>query len=269
MPELPDLEVIKDFLGPRLSGVSIQRVEVGIPLVVRRPTPAQFVSLLEGNTLQGVERRAKFLLLPLASGHLLALHPMLTGRLQYCPPDTPRKPRTCLVFHLEGGKELRYFDEQLMGKVYLVAKEETHLIPRFSELGPDALDPGLTPALFEQRLRRYRGQIKNVLTNEECVSGIGNAYADEILFAARIHPYRPRTQLSPQEVEALYGAVRTTLSEAIAILQERVGDRIEKEIRDFLKVHRKGAQPCPRCGSPITEIQANRRITSYCRHCQS
>jgi len=268
MPELPDLEAIKGVLQSKLAGVRVEGIDVMQPLVIRHPAVADFTSALTGNTFRRIERRGKFLLFTFESEHILAIHLMLSGRLQYCEPQERRKARTCFTFHLRGGKQLRYFDPKLMGKVYLVEKGRLSLIPRWNEMGPDALDEEVTPEVFQRRLKRHSGQIKNILINDAFLAGIGNAYADEILFAAGIYPYWPRTSLSAQEIESLYQAMHSVLKEATKIVTERMGEDISLEIRDFLKVHRKGGEPCPRCGAPISQIQANRRLTNFCRNCQ-
>jgi len=268
MPELPDLEAIKDFLQPRLAGAGIERLEVLQATVIRQPAISEFTSILAGNTFERIDRRGKFLLFTFKSGHTLAIHLMLAGRLQYCEPKEPRRARTCLIFHLAGGRQLRYFDPKLMGKIYLVEKGKLSAIPRWNEMGPDALDDGLTLEAFRGRIRKHSGQIKNVLTKDTFVTGIGNAYADEILFEAGIYPFWPRTSLSDSEIERLYNAMRAVLRNAITTVAERMGDDISVEIRDFLKIHRRGGKPCPRCGAEISQIEANRRITSFCRTCQ-
>ncbi len=117
-------------------------------------------------------------------------------------------------------------------------------------------------------MKPFRGEIKGVLTRGEFVAGIGNAYADEILWQARLHPYRKRTQLSPEQVEDLYVAMRVTLQAAIETIRKEMGEAIESEPRDFMSVHMKTGQPCPRCGTPISLVSANQRITNFCRTCQ-
>ena len=268
MPELPDLEAMRAFFNTRLPGRTIQRAQVRIPVVVRA-SREEFAQTLAGNTFQPIWRRGKFLVFPLRSGQALVVNLMLTGRFRYDPPAAKMPAKTCFVIALEDGREVRYVDERLMGKAYLVAAGELARVPQWAEMGPDALDPALTAEAFRGRLRRYRGQIKNVLLKQEFVAGIGNAYADEILFVAGLHPYRQRTALAPEDEERLYQAMHDVLEEAIAIVGERTREELpQDEIRDFLKVHRRGGQPCPRCGAAITEVTANQRVTSFCRHCQ-
>jgi formamidopyrimidine-DNA glycosylase len=266
MPEIPDLEAIRGFLNQRIPGVRIERAEAIIPVVFRLPK-ADFVAALEGNTLGETWRRGKFLLFGLESGHALVVNPMLSGRFQYVPPDTKRRARTCMVLGLANGWDLRYSDERVMGKIYLVREGDLDSIPQFPEMGPDALE--VSQEEFAQRLRRHSGQIKNILVNHKFLAGIGNAYADEILFAARIHPYRKRPTLSDEETARLYLAIGDVMRWAIPIVAEQMRDELDyEERRDFLKIHRKGGQPCPTCGTRISEITAGQRITNFCRNCQ-
>jgi formamidopyrimidine-DNA glycosylase len=266
MPEIPDLEAIRAFLNERLPGVRIERAEFIIPVVFRVPKD-EFVRTLEGNVLGQTRRTGKFLLFTLESGHLLVINAMLTGRFQYVQPDEKRRTRTCMVLGLDNGWELRYADNRLMGKVYLVADDSLLDVPQFADMGPDAL--AVPQEEFVERIRRFRGQIKNILVNNRFVAGIGNAYSDEILFAARIHPYRKRPTLTQEDTERLHGAMREVFSWATPIVAEQMRDRLNyEERRDFLKVHRRGGEPCPVCGTRITEITAGQRITNFCRNCQ-
>jgi len=266
MPELPDLEVIKEYLQAVLPGEHVEAVEVLRPLVVRNLVEGDFVSALEGREFSGVRRRGKFLLFEFTSGENVVINPMLAGRLRYCEPSERRQKKTFLILRLSGGKELRYVDAKAMGKVYLT--RDPNLIPGFASQGPEALDPRLTLDVFGDRLRKRRGEIKGILTKQAVVAGIGNAYADEILFEAGIYPFRKRPSLSSEEVERLYDSIRSVLTEAIGILRERMGHEIDLKVRDSLEVHGKGGTPCPRCGTTISEIRARNRLTSFCRTCQ-
>ncbi len=266
MPELPDLEIIKEFLQQRLIGLVIEGAEVRRPLIVRALVGQDFEARLRGQEITGVTRRGKNLLFHLSRGDYCVVNPMLAGRLHYNTRGGRPLRGLAVVLHLSNGMDLGYTDPVKMGKVYLT--NDLALVPRFSSQGPEALDPQLTLAGFRERLRPRRGEIKGVLTNQEAVAGIGNAYADEILFRARIYPFRKVTRLTEAEIARLYEAMRSVLSEAIATLRERVGEDIHLEVRDFLAVHGKGGQPCPRCGATISEIKAHQQITSFCRACQ-
>lgn len=267
MPELPDLEVIAAVLCRRVVGQRIVGVKVLRPLVLRPLSNAYAdPAAIEGLTIRDVARRHKTLLFSLDGDAHIAINCMLAGRLRLCPSGERVRVRTYVAFSLENGEDLRYHDVKGMGKVYLT--DDLAAVPGLADAGIEPLDPELTLDLFLERLKRHRGEIKGVLTRGLCVAGIGNAYADEILFRARLYPLRKRTSLSQEEQAALYTAMRETLTEAIATLTERVGEDIHIEVRDFLAVHNKKGQPCPHCGQAISEIKVARRATSFCRRCQ-
>lgn len=269
MPELPDLTIVAEYLQRNIVGQVIVGTEMPRPTVLRDLTGEGLEGALTGRRFTDVQRRGKYLVLSLDNGpRHLVINPMLAGRLQHVRSRTRQGARTYVVLSLSDGRELRYTDARSMGKFYIT--DDPGLVPGLLKLGPDALDPDLTPELFIQRLRRYRTQIKSILCRQSFVAGVGNAYADEILFRAGIYPFRKRTEISETEMRRIYRALREVLTEAIEVLRERTGEDIgpEEEIRDFLQVHRRGGQPCPVCGTSISEITAQRRITSFCRRCQ-
>jgi formamidopyrimidine-DNA glycosylase len=269
MPELPELEVVCEVLQRRLVGHAISAVQVlppGGPVVVRDLTHRGFVEALTGATVAAVARRGKCLVFTfdLTPAHYLVLNPKLTGRLQLVAPDEKRRARTHVILTLSGGGQLRYVDQKRMGQLYLT--HDPALVPDFDAMGPEALEVARDE--FRARLRAYRGEIKGILTRGACVAGIGNAYADEILWAARLHPYRKRTQLTAEEIDRLYDAMRATLLDAIGKVRAEMREDTSLEPRDFLAVHMKTGEPCPRCGTPISLVGANQRITNFCRTCQ-
>lgn len=266
MPELPDLQVIREFLAPRIVGVPVVAARVLRPIPVRNLLGGDVTGHLVGRHFAAADRRGKFLLLLLDSGVTLVINPMLAGRIRYGEPLSRDRVRDVLVLDLADGNELRYHDAKDMGKVYLT--DDLDQIPTYADQGPEADDPALTLDLFRQRLRRHPGEIKWILTSQRFVSGIGNAYADEILWRAGIYPFRRRPSLSEDEIAGLYRAMRDVLAEALETLRERVGADIDVEIRDFLAVHGKEGEPCPRCGSTISEVKRERRATHFCRTCQ-
>jgi formamidopyrimidine-DNA glycosylase len=266
VPELPDLEVVKEYLQEHLPGQRIEGVDLLRPIVLRNLVGGDLEGLLVGRELLSVGRRGKFMLLDLEGGIKLIVNPMLAGRLLYCGRSARRAARTFLVLQLSSGMDLRYVDDKSMGKVYLT--ESAEMVPGFASQGPEALDPKLSLEVFQERLRGRRGELKGILTNQAFLAGIGNAHADEILFRAGLYPFRKRPTLSPEEVERLHRAISAVLSEAVAVLREVVGDQIHEEVRDFLQVHGKGGSPCPRCGTTISEVRARGRLTNFCRTCQ-
>ena len=268
MPEAPDLEVVKDVLNQRIRGLVVDDAQVLRPLELRVLTPADFVQDVIGRSLLQFSRRGKFLLADLSEERALVINPMLTGAVQICSPSTRLAKKTSFLLSLSDGTQLRYLDETQMGMAYYVESSRLAEVPRLSEQGPDVLDQ--YPALpeFERRLRRFQGEIKGVLTRGQFLAGIGNAYADEVLFEAEIFPFKKRPALSEQEVASLHQAIPKTLRRAMSVLRERVGQDTHVKVRDFLSVHGKRGGLCPRCGGNITTIGANQRLTNYCRRCQ-
>jgi formamidopyrimidine-DNA glycosylase len=290
MPELPDLTIVAEAFHAALAGRPITSATTTAPLAVRG-TPAELEALVD-QRLDRVVRLGKFLRLEL-DPDLVVFNPMLTGRFQMAAPGTKLPTKTALVLGFGPRKapprsvakwtrgaawlpaddartEVRYRDPTQMGKVYLVPAGVERPIPGLTDQppGPEADDPALTLEVWRDRIRRHPGELKNLLRNQSFVAGIGNAYSDEILHAARLLPFRKRSSLAPEEVDELYHATRTTLANAVDVLRVRVPPTFEKQLRDFLAVHDKGGQPCPRCGTRITQINAGGFITSYCRGCQ-
>jgi len=291
VPELPDLTVVADALHASLTGRGVESAGAPGPLAVRG-TPAELAGLL-GQRVESIRRRGKFLLIDLERDAVVC-NPMLTGRFQLAAPGDKLPARTAVILGFgaradgpprdaagwtrgapwlpapDATPELRYRDPTQMGKVYLRPAGIERPVPGLGgdEQGPDADDPNLTLEIWRDRIRRHPGELKNLLRNQAFVAGIGNAYSDEILHAARLLPFRRRSSLATEEIDALYTATRATLANAIAVLEERVPPTFEKQVRDFLAVHDKGGQLCPRCGTRITEVKAGGLITSYCRGCQ-
>ena len=266
MPELPDLEIIREYLAPRLPGVAIVSADSPRPLIVRNLLGVDLAAALVGRRFASVTRRGKFLLLGLDNGVSIVINAMLAGRIRYAAPLGKKRVRDGLVLGLDNGMELRYHDPKDMGKVYLVS--ELSQVPGLTGIGPEADDPNLTLEVFRERIRKYQGEIKGVLTNQQFVAGIGNAYSDEILWCAAIYPMRRRATLSADEVDRLYDCMRVALQRAVETLRERVGDNIDVEIRDFLAIHGKEDDECPRCGGRISTITYERSTTYFCRNCQ-
>jgi formamidopyrimidine-DNA glycosylase len=291
VPELPDLAVVADALHAALAGRRIERAEAPAPLAVRG-TPAELQGLV-GQQLEAVRRRGKFVLLELGRDRI-AINAMLTGRFQLAAPEDKRPQRTAVVLAFgarakgprdaaawtagaawipadDAPAEIRYRDPSQMGKVYLVPAGVARPVAGLGdqEQGPDADSPELTLDVWRERIRRHPGELKSLLRNQGFVAGIGNAYSDEILHAAKLSPFRKRASLAPEEIDALYLATRGTLSNAVDVLRERVPPTFEKQVRDFLAVHLKGGAACPRCGTRISEVSSRSEATSWCRGCQA
>jgi formamidopyrimidine-DNA glycosylase len=292
MPESPDLAVLAEAFQAALTGRPLESVETPESLVVRA-TPQELASL-KGQRLEAVSRRGKFLLFQLDPDRLV-FNPMLTGRLGMASPGAKPFTRTAAVLTFgpssgpdpslpqpvaswtrgadwlpdrAGSVELRYRDPTRMGKLYVVPAGSERPIPGWEEQGPDADDPALDLETWRSRIRRHTGELKGLLRNQAFVAGIGNVYSDEILWAARLAPFRKRSTLAADEIDALYVATREVLAWATQELRVRVPPHFEVEVRDFLRVHRKGGRPCPRCGTRLSEVSPGGFVTTFCRGCQ-
>jgi formamidopyrimidine-DNA glycosylase len=289
VPELPDLAVVVDAFHAALAGRVISRAEAAAPLAVRG-TPAELEALV-GQRLIGVRRRGKFVTFQL-DRDAVVVNAMLTGRFQLAVPSDRRPPSTAVVLAFGGrrapppdaaawtrgaawlpadsaGVEVRYRDPSQMGKVYILPAVSRRAVPGLDpDQGPDADDPRLTLEDWRERIRRHPGELKGLLRNQVFVAGIGNAYSDEILHAARLNPFRKRSSLAAEEVDELYTATRAVLAQASEVLRARVPPTFETQVRDFLAVHLREGQPCPRCGTRISQVNSRGEATSWCRGCQ-
>jgi formamidopyrimidine-DNA glycosylase len=269
VPELPDLTVVAEELVRRVSGRTVVEASAPTPILLRS-TPDELASLA-GATLGDARRRGKFLVIPLArtdgEARVLAANAMLAGRFWLVARGTRVRARTGLRLELDGDEDLRYVDREMLGKLYLVPADGLDEIPGWSDMGPDADAPDLTLERFRERIRRHPGELKPLLRNSRFVAGIGNAYSDEILWEARLAPFRRRSTLKPEDVDRLYHAMRSVLLDAIEQLRALVPPDIETQHREFLKVHLRGGQPCPRCGRELRQI-GGREATTFCRTCQ-
>ncbi|MDL2335386.1 MAG: DNA-formamidopyrimidine glycosylase family protein [Chloroflexota bacterium] len=288
MPELPDVAILADALDVALGGRPLTGSKVAQSLVLRG-TPVELAAF-EGQTLLDVTRRGKFLVFRFERDKMV-FNPMLTGRLGVVSAGAKAWGQSAAMFEFGAalgkarrhtwpaanatwlprrdlGVELRYRDATRMGKIYLMPAGVTRPVAGWDEQGPDADGPALTLDVWRERIGRHSGELKSLLRNQAFVAGIGNAYSDEILWAARLAPYRKRSSLAPDEVDALYSAARETLNWAIGELHVLVPPRLEVEQRDFLNVHRKGGSACPRCGTRLSQVSAGGFDTTFCRGCQ-
>jgi formamidopyrimidine-DNA glycosylase len=292
VPELPDLAILADAFHAALAGRALRSLDVRHPFVLRATPPE--VEALRAQELRSVQRRGKFVVFSFERDRLVA-NAMLTGRFRMSPAGAAPTKRggtkegLLFVFGSRGkppsdaadwtqnaswlppddaSVELAYRDATQMGKLYLLPEGVPRDVPGWDEQGPDADSAELDLETWRRRIRRHPGELKALLRNQAFVAGIGNAYSDEILHAAQLLPFRKRTSLASEEVDALYDATRTVLGDAVDVLRDRVPPTFETEVRDFLAVHNKGGQPCPRCGTRLTEVSTRGMATTYCRGCQ-
>jgi formamidopyrimidine-DNA glycosylase len=269
MPELPEVETIKNDLTPEIVG----RRFVGVTLLWRgmlhHPSPEEFSRRLKGQTIQEVGRRGKYLLIRLSSGEVLILHLRMSGTLLLQAAPARYDPYTRAVFHLEDGRELCFCDRRKLGVMWLVA-DEAEVV---GKLGPEPLDPGFTPESLSRILDRHSMPIKALLCDQSLLAGIGNMYADEALFLSRLHPLRKASSLSPEEVRRLHQAIQQVLRQGI----RNKGASVDTYLRpdgvpgnaqmEFQVAHR-GGEPCYQCGTLIQRIPLRGRGTYFCPRCQ-
>jgi formamidopyrimidine-DNA glycosylase len=271
MPEIPDLEGYATYFNKRLPGLRIEAAERGpVPWLVREQ-PERWENRLPGQTFGEVYRHAKMLFFPLDSGDYIAVHAMLTGRYQYVEPKTKVRSKTGWLLTLGNRMQLRYYDEMRMGRTYVAREEEFgEKLPRWTEMGPDVMKE-LDEDGFLAKTMSGRGMIKNIITNERIIAGIGNAYADEVLWEAKLHPLRKRTDIGEDGLRELFHSIRRVMEWATPIVIELMEEKglPQKMYRDHLRVHARPEDAvCPRDGHRISSITSGGRETNFCRGCQ-
>ncbi|RME39933.1 MAG: bifunctional DNA-formamidopyrimidine glycosylase/DNA-(apurinic or apyrimidinic site) lyase [Thermoflexia bacterium] len=271
MPELPEVETLARELRETLVGRNITRVSVHWARTIAKPDPETFARRLQGQRILEVRRRGKWLLLGLEGGDWLLLHLRMSGGLRVRDARTPEDPHVRLVFHLDDGRWLDFSDPRKFGRAVLTA----HPSEVLRDLGPDPLDPELTPQRLEAMLRGRRARLKPLLMDQRFLAGIGNIYADEILWEAGLHPLRRADTLSPEETEHLYQALRRVLERAIqrggTTLPDRRYVRLNGSPGDFtphLAVYGRAGRSCPRCGNTILRVPIGGRSAHFCKVCQ-
>jgi formamidopyrimidine-DNA glycosylase len=268
VPELPDLVHVESVLTKAIVGRRITGARVGDPVVLRLMVTQPFPDLLLGQCVRAVKRVGQFLRFDFDGDIVLVVNAMLTGRYLLRTPGKTRDGKDLIVaLCFEDGRELHYGDETRMGKIYVAARSSVATIPGFRDLGVDLLSPDFTLQRFEQLARARRDQVRQFLLDKSALASIGNAYADEILFAAKLHPKTLCRQLSAEDVGRLHGAIGDTLAWAIREIMAR-DQPIESKVRDFLKVRGRAGKPCDACGTTIRRVRVGRDDACFCPKCQ-
>ncbi len=265
MPELPDVEIFKRRLARHGLRKKIGRVAVSDPRILGKLSARALNRRLLGRQLVSARRHGKHLLAKVDGGGWLTLHFGLTGGLQFFKDPADRPPFTRLCLDLAGGGHLAYTNKRMIGRVGL-AKDAGAFI-RHEKLGPDALDRRFNVASFRKAIAGVRHDVKSALMDQQILAGIGNIYADEILFQARIDPRARIDKLDPPRLARLYRKIRAVLRTAIdrGAGAEQFTERMPKSA--LLPVRRKGGQ-CPRCHRPLKTIRIGGRATYFCAQCQ-
>jgi formamidopyrimidine-DNA glycosylase len=271
MPELPDLVHIVKALGPEIEGRRILRATAKNPIVLRVLVPGSFPELVTGRAFRGLERHGPFLHAgleaPGTEGLELVLHLMLAGRLKLASRGEKALPATAFGLELEDGRSLFYGDEKSMGKVYLCPAGGFGAIPGYLTQGVDVVSPNFTYEAFSGLIAKKRCQARVFVMDQSALSAIGNAYADEILFEAGVHPKALCSSLSEAKRRALYDAIRSVLAWGIEEV-EKAGSPLEDKVRGHMRVRGRAGEKCPRCGAVIRKAGVLGFDSFFCPACQ-
>ena len=273
MPELPEVETVKRGLSDLVVGLTIESVEIRLPTLPRGQTPGEFIKILTGAKIMGVKRRAKMLVLSTSKGDLV-VHLKMSGRFIYCQKDCIEEKHTRAILYLDNGYQLRFADMRKFGFFRLVEGNAFEVAPELQGLGPEPLTMSLDDfkTMLESKRKSVR-PIKLILMDQKFIAGIGNIYADEILFDAKVLPTRPTGSLTEKEIQSLLNSIKKELKEAIInggtsfdLFVDSGGSKGSHQ--DKLKVYQRGSDECYICNAPIKKIKLGGRGTHFCSQCQ-
>ena len=268
MPELPEVETVARDLGRLIVGATISGARVSWSRSVRTPAADLLGTALAGRRVESVGRRAKLVVFGLSGQAVLTIHLKMTGQLFVVPAELPEDPYVRVVLELADGREIRFRDIRKFGRVGLYERDGTP----FAAFGPEPLEPAFTLAAFRRLIRRRKARLKPLLVDQAFLAGIGNIYADEALWAARLHPLRSASSLRPADERHLFVELRRVLAEAV----ERRGSSIDDytspdgdgSMQERLQVYQRTGEACPRCGRPVRRIVIGARASHFCSWCQ-
>ncbi|HET6272513.1 MAG TPA: DNA-formamidopyrimidine glycosylase family protein [Bacteroidota bacterium] len=268
MPELPDLVYIRKHLAQEIVHSAIAQVTIREPIVLRVAIDMPFEATLIGSEITAVDVHGPFLRFGLSRSVELILNLMLAGKLQLQGGDEKPFGHLCVALHLSSGQRLNLCDDQKMAKVYVVRSDDYRQIPRYREQGVDILSPEFTPDRFRNLAKQNsRKQVRVFINDQSILSAIGNAYADEILFEAGIHPKTFVNKLSAEELQRLYEAIINVIKWGIEKV-EAAHQPIHVKVRDHMRVRNRRGEPCPRCGTTIRREGVRGHDVFFCPSCQ-
>lgn len=273
MPELPEVETVKRSLQPILEGQRIDRIDVLYGGIIKNIAAEDFCRQAADRIIENIGRRGKYLLFNLSGGYTLVIHLRMTGQLIAAAGNEPLSKHTHLIFYLSGGAQLRFVDIRKFGLVFLVPTGEWDKAGGLCDLGPEPLEEEFAPAVFQELIKKKKGRLKAFLLDQRNIAGIGNIYADEIMFAAGLHPERRVETLKPDEIDKLYAAIKAKLEEGVesrgTSIRDYVDGRGEKGgFQEKLQVYDRGGQICVRCGTSLVKSVIAGRGSVFCPHCQ-
>lgn len=272
MPELPEVETIRRSLSQHILGSTLERVEIVWPGAVRGWNGLDFSRIAAGKKIESIGRKGKYLLIYLEEGWVIVAHMRMTGRLLYYHEETALAPHTHVVLKMDHG-ELHFNDQRKFGRLEAVPAAELESYPALAKLGPEPIGPDFSLPSLCERLAGKRVNVKAALLDQTIMAGLGNIYADETLFQARIAPERLVCDLSQGEIERMAAAARNVLEESIAVRgttfrDYRDADGAAGEFQGFLKVYSRAGEPCVVCGRPLEKVRLAGRTTVWCPYCQ-
>ncbi|MFI5960720.1 Fpg/Nei family DNA glycosylase [Streptomyces asoensis] len=272
MPELPEVEALKDFLTGHLVGHEIVRVLPAAVSVLKTYDPP--LTALEGRRVTAVHRHGKFLDLATGDGPHLVTHLARAGWLHWKDrlPDGPPRPGKgplALRVALETGEGFDLTEAGTQKRLAVYVVDDPGQVPGIARLGPDPLADDFDEARFAALLAGERRRLKGALRDQGLIAGVGNAYSDEILHAARMSPFKLASSLTPEETHTLYEALRTTLTEAVERSRGLAAGRLKAEKKSGLRVHGRTGEPCPVCGDTVREVSFSDSSLQYCPTCQT
>lgn len=274
MPELPEVETIRRGLCKNTLGLKIIDVAIFLPKIINT-TPTLFRNAVIGKTIIDAKRRAKIIIITLSSDYSLVIHLKISGQLLYLPKTAPIKKHTHVIFNLSNKYQLRFWDQRRFGYVKMFEKSDMVKFINDMEFGPEPLEKTFTLKSLRQLLKkRPNGRIKPILMDPKFISGIGNLYADEILFYAKIHPLRNPDSLNDMEINKIYQGIRKILNLAIKKRGSSVELYVDVEGKPggyvpYIKAYGREGESCLRCRTVIKRIKIGSRSASFCPHCQS
>lgn len=276
MPELPEVEIVRKDLERDVVGKKIKDVDVRLPRIIRRhKTKREFTERLVTRSIVTIERRGKYILLHLDSGDVLVMHLGMSGHVERTTGRKPLEKHTHVIVKFSVGGELRFVDMRQFGELFVTARDELDGVKELQHIAIDPLEDSFTWQYFSQILATRQVKLKSLLMDQKFISGIGNIYSDEILWAAGLRHDRPSDSLTSQEVRRLYRSISEVLHDGIrhrgvTLDDETYSDLYGKsgEMQDHLKVYGRLDQPCLRCRTPIVRERWSNRSTYFCPQCQ-
>jgi len=267
MPELPDLVYLEKELTKILVGRKITAISVKEPIILRVLLQQSLDEALVGLKFKKVYRHGPFLGFKFDSEIEMVIHPMLAGKFKLVPPKGRPGRAVCTSLLLDDGQTLNYLDDKKMGKIYFIPAGQYEQIPRFSQQGVNIVSREFTLEKFQSLIAKQRKQVRVFLMNQTLLSAIGNAYADEILFDAGLHPKTLCSQLGEPEISKLHESICTVIQWGITEV-ENAQQPIEVKVREHVKVRNRKDQPCPNCGTAIRRAGVLGHDTFFCPKCQ-